>query len=91
MGLPTELANHFTENEVDVFEENWPALALFAALSTQWRVGMAGATGLDYPAVLAVMDVQGIAPEDRRERFDEIRVMERAALDVMSEQAKAKG
>jgi hypothetical protein len=63
-------------------------LELFVALSTQWRIGMSGATGLDYAVLFAVMDLHGIAQTDRRERFDELRTLERAALEVMSEQAK---
>ena len=51
---------------------------------------MSGPTGLDYAGVLAVMEINGIAPEDRRERLQELRVMERAALDVMSEQANTR-
>jgi hypothetical protein len=74
--------------EVMVFEENWPALLLFSALGTQWRMGMAGATGLDYAALAAVMDLHEIAPAQRRERFDEIRTMERAALDAMARNRK---
>lgn len=70
------------------YEENWPALLLFSALGTQWRVGMAGATGLDYTVLPAVMDLQDIAPEHRRERFEEIRTMERAALKAMADKRK---
>jgi hypothetical protein len=51
---------------------------------------MSGPTGLDYTAIAAVMELQDIAPEDRRERFDELRVMEREALDVFSEKSQAK-
>lgn len=72
-------------DEVEVWPENWPALDLFAALATQWRVGMNGATGLDYSAVPVVMDLHGIKPEARRECFEDVRVMERAALGVMNE------
>lgn len=57
-------------------------------MATQWRTGMAGATGLDYTAVPTVMDLLDIAPEHRRDRFDDLRTMERAALEVMNEKAK---
>ena len=56
-------------------------------MSTQWRIGMSGATGLDYAALPAVMDLMDVAQADRREMFDSLRVMERAALDVMAEEA----
>jgi len=88
LGLPADLAGHFVDDDLDVWPENWPALELFSVLGTQWRVGMAGATGLDYTAILAVMDLQHTAPEDRRGLFDDVRVMERAALQTMAEQAK---
>ena len=88
LGLPADLAGHFVEDDMEVWPENWPALELFSALGTQWRVGMAGATGLDYTAIMAVMDLQNTAPEDRRGLFDDVRVMERAALQMMAEQAK---
>ena len=91
IGLPGALAGSFIDADLDVWPELWPALELFSALCTQWRVGMGGATGLDYTALPVVMDMLEIAPEDRRERFEEVRVMERAALEVMSEKAKVKG
>jgi hypothetical protein len=91
LGIPMAAGKSFApESTCDIWPENLPAFQIFADLSTQWRVGMAGPTGLDYPAVLAVMDLHGTAPEHRRERFDELRVMERAALSVMAEDAKAK-
>lgn len=52
----------------------------FARLSTQWRHGMAGPTGLDYASVLALLRAARL-PRDRREAiFDDIQIMERAAL-----------
>ena len=90
LGLPGQLANSLAPQAVEVWPEHWPALELFAALATQWRVGVSGPTGLDYTAIAAVMELQDIAPEDRRERFDELRVMEREALDVFSEKSQAK-
>lgn len=33
--------------DVDVWEDNWDVLHLFSKYDTQWRIGMAGATGLD--------------------------------------------
>jgi len=75
---------------LELWPENLAAVDLFMEVSTQWRVGMSGPTGLDYAGVLAVMEINGIAPEDRRERLQELRVMERAALDVMSEQANTR-
>lgn len=50
-------------------------------LQTQWRTGMAGATGLDYAAVRAYLDEQGIEPgSQRREIFACLQACESATL-----------
>lgn len=54
-------------------------------MTTQWRIGMNGATGLDYSALPAVMDMLGLEGEDRSQAFRDVRVMEREALAVMAE------
>lgn len=70
---------------VHVWPEHWQALGLFDALSTQWRIGYSGATGLDYGAICAVFDLVGVPDTDRAERFEELRIMEGEALKVMRE------
>lgn len=86
MGLILDESDRLCE----VYPENWPAVELFAAMGTQWRTGMAGATGLDYAALPAVMDMLGVDVDERRSRFSELRVMERAALTEMNEQREAR-
>ena len=56
---------------------------MFIAMSTQWRVGMSGATGLDYGALPGVLRMSGIARKDWAEVFEGVRVMEDAALQIM--------
>lgn len=52
-------------------------------MQTQWRVGMAGATGLDYAAVLAwLRDVDALAGDELRERMQLLRACEHAVLEV---------
>ena len=68
---------------VELWPENQTAFDVFSAMLTQWRVGMAGATGLDYAALPAVLSLLDLRPE--RELFDSIRIMESAALQVMSD------
>jgi hypothetical protein len=68
-----------------VWPENAAAFEAFAALQTQWRVGMGGPIGLDYAAVPVVLELQGVAPSERRRVFDDLRVMEAEALKVFSE------
>lgn len=54
-------------------------------MGTQWRVGMAGAIGLDYAALPAVMALSRIPEADQPEVFADLRVMESAALKVFGE------
>lgn len=61
---------------------------LFMAVATQWRVGMGGATGLDYSAVAAVMDIQGVKQKKRAKMFEHIRIMEAAVLEIWAENKK---
>lgn len=46
---------------------------------------MNGATGLDYSALPAVMELMGMDPEEKPQIFRDVRVMEREALAVMAE------
>jgi hypothetical protein len=55
------------------------------AMSTQWRIGMNGPTGLDYNALPAVMRMAGVPAKDRAEVFDDIRIMEDVALQTIRE------
>lgn len=73
-----------------VWPEHIGVLNLFDAVRTQWRVGMAGPTGLDYPAVLATLDrlFSKLSEERRNEMFLDLQVMEREALDVMAKASK---
>lgn len=79
------------EAEDDAFEvwpENWPSVQVFAALATQWQIagGLLGSRvlGLHYPSIQTVMWAHQIRACDRRAMFDDMRVMEAAALNVMN-------
>lgn len=67
--------------DVDVWPENWPAVELFHQLRTQWNVAMAGPTGLRYEAVYPLLD--RLFADDWQQVFDDLQVLERAALDAM--------
>lgn len=54
-------------------------------MQTQWRVGMNGATGLDYTALPAVMDLCGIRKKQREDVFSALRLMESEALSIWAE------
>lgn len=75
--------------EWHLWPENWRTWCLWLDLRTQWRVGMAGATGLDYAAVLAVID-RRYPRRKREEAFDAIRGMECAVLKIWADQAEKK-
>ena len=72
-----------------MFPDNVLAVSVFLECATQWRSGMGGITGLDYPAVFAVLDERGLergSPE-RGDTFAGVRVMERAVLQMKAEKA----
>lgn len=70
---------------VEVWPENLQAFQVFSALGTQWRIGMGGATGLDYNAVPTVLRLQGVPRAEWPQLFEDLRVMESAALQAMRE------
>lgn len=61
-----------------------PTWRLWIDLQTQWRVGMGGATGLDYAAVWALLD-RRLPRRRRADAFEQIQAMERTALTVWAE------
>jgi hypothetical protein len=84
-----------TSNAADedflVFEENWQAVSVFTALATQWKL-IAGAAdalyvGLDYVSLEAVFRLEQVPATEWRSVFQDLRVMERAALPVLNERS----
>jgi hypothetical protein len=73
------------DQDVDVWPDNWPVFCLFNALSTQWRTGACGATGLDYTSIRDVASYLGFKKKTIPEKFHDLRVMEAEALAVMAE------
>ncbi len=69
---------------VELWPENVASVDLFLAVETQWhRAGMDGShTGLDYAGVAAAMQLRGDPPR----LFDDIQIMEREFLAIMSQQ-----
>lgn len=56
---------------------------------TQWRTaGMGGFIGLDYTAVIAAIQFEEPDKELAKELFEQVRGIERGALEELSEQAK---
>lgn len=79
------IAKELAAQVVEVWPENWPAFQLFQDVSTQWRVGMGGATGLDYLALYPLIDRQTSTTDEWRELFDDVRALEVWALEAMQE------
>jgi hypothetical protein len=78
-------------SSTDIWPENVNAFLVFDAMRTQWRVGMAGATGLDYaalPATLDLLDIEFDEDTTRKQLFSQLRVMEYEALSLMAQQRK---
>lgn len=74
------------DDTVEVFPDVWPALALMAAMGTQWRTGVTGATGLDYGVVREVGAIVGLSKKQITRSFPDLQVMEAEALAIMAEQ-----
>jgi len=77
--------------EFHCWPEHVPALELWGVIGTQWMYsGMGGATGLNYAGVEAAMRLHGVPRADRAQRFEELRIMERAALSEWARRDKAR-
>ncbi len=74
----------FDGDDVEVWPENWPIVMLFCRLGTQWQVGMSGAVGLRYEAVYPLLD--RLFADGWQQAFDDLQVLERAALDAMRDE-----
>ena len=68
-----------------MWPDNHAAFILFNNLSTQWRIGRGGPTGLDYAAVYPLLDRAAKDPQEWDELFSDIQVMEGAALKQIGE------
>lgn len=79
-------ADDYTDEEqtVEVWPDCWQAFLIFQSMSTQWRSGVGGVTGFDYNVLPWLMKLHSI--EDEATAFNDIRVMERAALAKIHEE-----
>jgi len=72
--------------DVEIWPDTEPAVMVLVQMGTQWRVGMGGPVGLDYAALPVVLRMNGIPRTEWPTVFEDIRVMENAALKTMSEE-----
>ncbi len=73
------------DQEVNIWPENWAAFRCFDTLLTQWRAGPGGIVGLDYGVLFSYLDRQGLSGKAWDQMFNDIRVMEQAALAAIQE------
>ena len=71
----------------EVADINWEAVMVYQRCSTQWRVGMAGATGLDYPALESVMRMTRV--QDQADCLERVQVIEFETLAAWAERREA--
>lgn len=70
---------------VEVWPENWRVFVMFSRVQTQWNVAMGGPTGLRYEALYPLLDRDAQDTEDWQQLFDDLQVLEGAALKQMSD------
>lgn len=71
--------------DIEAWPEHHAVFQIFNRLSTQWQVGMGGATGLRYEALYPLIDRLGLDSDEWDLLLDDIQTMEHAALEAMSE------
>ncbi len=73
-----------------MWEEHWPALELFLAMRTQWRVvaGMSGAQhqGIDYTALYGHPKFARLGFDEQDALLAQVQHIEAGALDALNEQ-----
>lgn len=69
------------EPQVDVWPEHWDSIMLFRRYSTQWRVGMGGAAGLDYTVFQNELKQKGVKGKKFERIMDDLGIIEMAALE----------
>lgn len=84
LGFGDEIAESMlAETDIEIWPENWQAVMVFEALSTQWNLGMGGPIGLRYESLPTVLRAYGVSAADRPAVFQQVRLLERSALEAM--------
>lgn len=68
-----------------VWPENRQSVRVFIAARTQWRYATGGASGLDYSVLPELWRRMKVPPADRDDVFQDLQVLEAAALAAMHE------
>lgn len=82
-----------SQSDCEVWPDLWPAVQVFASMSTQWQMsitptGRLVRHGLLYASLPMAMDEHRIDPADRPQVIADIRFMERVALPLINPQAE---
>jgi len=95
-GLPQEIRDQIrgsmSDSSVEDFtllEENVEALSMFLRCQTQWRHTLSGVTGLDYTAVLQVIESSCSKKRKRKNLFRDVCLIEQGALKAFSSKKRA--
>lgn len=86
LGVPVAHRNSFRAPPTEVWACHWKTVCLFGVMSTQWRTGMNGPTGLDYTALPVAARALGVRLS--RQRFEDLRTLESEVLKIVQERSK---
>lgn len=70
----------------DLLPVNRRVFELLCCTSTQWRMGMNGVIGMDYPAVYQTAKIMGIKMD--KKMLNKIRAVERSELEAIRKDGK---
>lgn len=73
------------DDVIRILPDNMEAVNMFIDMSTQWRVGAAGAVGLDYNVAFQFLRMRSVPKKRWSQLLDDLQVMEGEALLTMSE------
>lgn len=88
MGIVYDKKPEIEKPTFAVFPENAQVVEMFLRCATQWRMSFSGPSGLDYPAVIKVLEIYGVM--NIPAVLDDLRIMERAALDEIHSKKEKK-
>ena len=72
-----------TDDNCEIWEENWSVVEMFLRVETQWRTTMNGVLGLDYGAVAWILRLYEV--ENQRSMLEDLQVMEAAAMATLTD------
>jgi len=64
----------------------WPAVEIFLRCQTQWRTSMSGIVGLDYVAILGVLNLYKI--KEQQQVLEDLQIIEATVVKLMNKENK---